>query len=451
MDSLSHAKWFLQHKRRAPLSLVVFLGAGLSIYVALVGAGRIAARERLVESKRALVAMQPAPLPDARNAALHWRNAFRARSGANNTTLANESNPLDVSPNSPARVHLAANAALLAAADQAADLPECNWDLDYSLGLNLPLPHLSTMRDCARICALRARVAAADNDWPAVLRSMKTMSAAADHVRSDPAILISVLVSVAIDSISAGSLEAALNTAGARPTQENLRGLLALVQSRHDLNIRYADSLRTDQKFMFHLSDQMGAGEHVYSDPFLFNWYSAVSAADQKHASSIFERLIASAEESEKTSKPSILLTPEQRDAEWQEESTRHRSFLLSSSMTPTFSRSAESVIQRRLAFRTMIVGITALLYRHENRRWPTDLNDLKLDPRFLADPSDSKNGTLKFKVDPDDNSFWVWSVGTDGVDNGSLNFFAQRKQKSQISAWREVDNIFHVPAVELK
>ena len=79
----------------------------------------------------------------------------------------------------------------------AAALPHCDWELDYDLGLNLTLPHLSKMHSLIKAAVARAEANMADHPERAHADLQAAMRAAG-HLGVDP-LLIVQLVRIAIE------------------------------------------------------------------------------------------------------------------------------------------------------------------------------------------------------------------------------------------------------------
>jgi hypothetical protein len=82
----------------------------------------------------------------------------------------------------------------------AADVPHCDWGLDYSEGMLMLMPHLSYMRNMARHITAGAKVTAAEGNYEQALSRCLSVMKTAGHIGDD--ILISYLVAVAHDKMA---------------------------------------------------------------------------------------------------------------------------------------------------------------------------------------------------------------------------------------------------------
>jgi hypothetical protein len=82
----------------------------------------------------------------------------------------------------------------------AAEVPKCDWGLDFSNWIDTPMPHLSDMRKLSKLIIAEANVLAGRNDYQSALARCVTSYKMARHV-SDRT-LISHLVGVAITAIT---------------------------------------------------------------------------------------------------------------------------------------------------------------------------------------------------------------------------------------------------------
>jgi hypothetical protein len=85
--------------------------------------------------------------------------------------------------------------------EAAAQIPQCNWGLRYSQGLNIPMQQLSHIRFISLyILEVHARTLAADGDYRSALGQCLTLRKLARHVGDD--MLITYLLSLPVDSLA---------------------------------------------------------------------------------------------------------------------------------------------------------------------------------------------------------------------------------------------------------
>ncbi len=175
------------------------------------------------ESGALALSVAPARVPDRDNAALTYAQAFQAAGNPSTWPKAfgdkwcnwiDPGQPGFDANDAPLRAFLKQQAGALALLRKAGQKPACYFERDYGRpNISLLLPDLQDLRTSARLLALDARVKAADRD-PRRLGDCRALLSMSEDVASDP-LLISMLVSVAIQSISAETLEAVLNSAPA--------------------------------------------------------------------------------------------------------------------------------------------------------------------------------------------------------------------------------------------
>ncbi len=82
----------------------------------------------------------------------------------------------------------------------AADLPNCDWGLDYSKGMELQIPHLSSCRKLAQLVFADARTLAASGDYKTAFSRCLSGKKIARHVSDRP--IITYMVAVAINAMA---------------------------------------------------------------------------------------------------------------------------------------------------------------------------------------------------------------------------------------------------------
>lgn len=82
----------------------------------------------------------------------------------------------------------------------AADVLNCDWGLDYSEGMLLLLPHLSSIRNLARLVLADGKVAAAQGDYELALDRCLSVHKMSGHIGDD--VLVSYLVAIASNKMA---------------------------------------------------------------------------------------------------------------------------------------------------------------------------------------------------------------------------------------------------------
>lgn len=102
--------------------------------------------------------------------------------------------------NEAIRKHIEANRLVIGYVVKAADLPHCDWGYDYSLGLDITLTHLSTIRRIAFLIVADARLFAEQGDYRTALDRCMTIHKMALHETDRMA--ITYLVGVSLSSLA---------------------------------------------------------------------------------------------------------------------------------------------------------------------------------------------------------------------------------------------------------
>jgi hypothetical protein len=165
-----------------------------------------------VKSREALMALAPPHVPKSENAFEDYKLAGKAYVGF---TGAADNNPFwktnDDSKyfDDPATLTLwSANSNAISLLQKGAQKEKCDWGIDYTV-IPWGLTSLVTCRENANLLALDARCRAHKGDHQGAANSLATIRKMARHVDSPP-ILISSLVSAAMEAISCEALEAIL-------------------------------------------------------------------------------------------------------------------------------------------------------------------------------------------------------------------------------------------------
>jgi hypothetical protein len=146
--------------------------------------------------------MQSACAESADNAALLYYQAFMLYEQPNDDML---KMVLDVAlgqtaPNTEVRKFINSSRSAIDLAIAAADLPNCDWGLDYSKGMALQLPHLNSCRRLSQFVFADARILAARGDYKTAFSRCVTGKKFARHVSDRP--IITYMVAVAINAMA---------------------------------------------------------------------------------------------------------------------------------------------------------------------------------------------------------------------------------------------------------
>jgi hypothetical protein len=164
-----------------------------------------------------LIPMQSIYAESADNAGLLYFQAFMLYEDPNDDML---KMLLDVAlgqtaPNTEVKEFINSSRYAIDLAITAADLPHCNWGLDYSKGMALQLPHLNSCRRLSQFVFADARILAASGDYKTAFSRCVSGKKFARHVSDRP--IITYMVAVAINAMADKCLQNILADMTAEP------------------------------------------------------------------------------------------------------------------------------------------------------------------------------------------------------------------------------------------
>lgn len=434
-EQLALAAWFVQHKRRWPLVLVLTIGLVTAIAILVNGLIVATSQTRVPRSKADVMALKRRPsIPASENAAPKWDHAeycLLSWGGDTNADPLNGTgmewdNPSTYAPDSQLYAFYEANLIAFDLADVAASMPHADWNLNYELGSAMNLAGMRHMRKVAKYCRVRARIGAYKNDWNDVLRALQTARTAGLHAAEEP-LLTGYLLSSANDLIVVESISDALNTPGATPGVYQIDKLLAFARKCHTEEVPITFSLEGEKLIGLMTIDQLVAGElnpetGWFKDPLyilhiapMFNIMGLMYFADRSVYKVYCDRHIEHLKSLEGDPEASFAFR-----SNWDNGDFYHGDkHLMSKIMFTGYSRMKGVFLARRAAWRTAIMGLLA--YRHaitHGNQWPKRLEDLAAARTEFTDPCDANGAQLKTQILPD-GSLKIWSAGLDGMDDG--------------------------------
>lgn len=152
---------------------------------------------------------------------------------------------------------VAAHPEVLALLAQAAACPGYDSKLDYSQGISLLLPHVSTVRNMARVANVQGRVHIANGEPDKALELSCQTLALSQHMEQEP-ILISYLVAMATRSIGNSLANEAIRSGPTSPelrkqldqqlaAADTLRPLVTAMRAERAMGVTTFQQLRTGQ------------------------------------------------------------------------------------------------------------------------------------------------------------------------------------------------------------
>jgi len=154
------------------------------------------------------------------------------------------------------RAYLATKQEVLPLVEKAAQIENCFYDVNLREGVSVLLPHLSELRQLARVLKLRSLEAAEDGQGAEAAHAASLIFRTGRGLRDEP-ILISLLVRIAIDSIAGDALTRVLSLT-ALP-EEAITELDAALAAEEDLD-HYARTMRTEAAFVVHAVGLLTSG-----------------------------------------------------------------------------------------------------------------------------------------------------------------------------------------------
>ncbi len=264
--------WYLERRRRWPLDAGVTLAAVLLVWAVAAGRGSHLARADAPLRGSVLRAMQPPVVPDSSNAAILWQKAAQAvvpwgeleragrRDPPNEDFLVAET----YAPGSQLRKWLAANQSALALAAQASQIEACVWDIDWSKGV-LALPKSGTLgisdnHPIAQVMLRDGMLAAFQGQWQIVERDLRQLLVLSGHQAHGPGTASFMLASSTARAATA-LLKDGLSFPGCCPDSAFLNHLAAIARIQSQQTIDVLPYLPFDHHAGIQLMDRMGNGD----------------------------------------------------------------------------------------------------------------------------------------------------------------------------------------------
>ena len=162
--------------------------------------------------------------PDPDNAALLYYQAFLIYERPDDTmgAMITDLAAGKIEPDARVTKFIETQKTVIELAAAAAALPDCDWGMKYSDGLEMQWPHLAQTRNLAMLILADARIAATKGDHSLAIDRCLTARRLAVHTASEPTI-INLLVGISVEKIANKCIQDILSSAPVRP--ETLRYL----------------------------------------------------------------------------------------------------------------------------------------------------------------------------------------------------------------------------------
>ena len=384
-----------------------------------------------------------AAVPDAENAALVLTQAFALRRNYDDSRsdlVWNFKFPRRGQALAPEQLellkgHVEMNRSALAKADEALKLPRSRYPVDFSFGMQTPLPHLTWLKNLAEINQHKAELALMAGDTGEAGRSISGILGLAGTLENEP-ILISQMVRLKLLQMAVASLERSLNLAPGFAEATNLSAQLAqaakvqclaraLVGERAGFAPYFRTSPSDNPRIYPPKNDQEEDSASVirrkdwrmlklvgYYDmdlgQFLFVMDKVITLADLPPPANLeVDRHFAKA-------------------AAVSKKKRRNLSALIFSNCIRAAARENECIARLRLA----TTGLAVEQFRNQKGRLPEKLEELA--PEFITElPEDPFTGS-ELLYHPLSKGYVIYSVGRDLIDDGGKEEPDSTKERTQ-------------------
>ncbi|HYF01324.1 MAG TPA: hypothetical protein VEJ18_20545 [Planctomycetota bacterium] len=368
------------------------------------------------------VELVPPPVPDAENAALLYKKAFEKYQGELSDEEADILGRLSehghVTPDERAKLQalLDRNREALELLHQAAGRAKCNFNLDYTQGFRMEMPHIEGLIRGAKLLNLEALLAGKDGPAGSSYAALRLAEAVADEP-----VLVSQLVRVVCHGIGNEARQLALAGDVGRDH------LLALVQ-------QFApDRIRASAEKTLLLELYSGVKLALGGDPAGVAPGVKIRRPDDplgSHDLSLYAETLgeyaalAGRPYHEVRDRLQEIQTTTVNGAPWYAEMTRQ--------MLPSLAKAAERQAVAEATLGTGQLAAALKLYQQAHGAYPASLDALQtLLPALPVDPFTGRPYVYR----REGSGFVVYSVGSDGADGGGV-----------LGEFGEADVVFRVP-----
>jgi hypothetical protein len=252
------------------------------------------------------------------------------------------------------------------------------YELDYSKGFNMELPHLAQLRDCARLLAADAAWMAGERNYGEAVESTVAGMKLANALDNEP-ILISQLVRLAMDGIMYNTVEGAIQGEDLTP---DLAGRLIAYAANAGGREAFANAFTSEGLFGLDAFEGIRTGDlasagmvpsatdsvllRVYGSPFARPWLNM----DEETYADIIGRMGDAARLPFYEAKP--LLDQVERDV-----GDLPRTRFLSRTLLPAITRVGQSQAVHETRMDLMRVGLAVEQYHAQNGAYPETLEQV--------------------------------------------------------------------------
>jgi len=301
---------------------------------------------------------------------------------------------------------------------RAAAMPGCYFEHEYSQpSIDMTLPELSHMRQLGRILAVDAKVKAVDGKFREALEDINAMRGLSRHVATEP-LLISGLVSMAIENIASSTLEAVL--VDAKPAPGDFAGW------QPDDSFSFRRALRRS------MAGEEACGMSAFamlggdSESETFFRYNGLNPDTAAPVVGPYWRVFLLADDLSVYHSQMKMLR-EMADQDYPTARTnldaldlRHRTQrlgLISEMMLPMLSRAFNTFVRAETSHRLADVAVAVAAYRAKNGKYPARPQELV--PEFIADMPIDPYDNKPLRMIPNGSGVTLYSIGEDMQDGG--------------------------------
>ncbi|MFA5394097.1 MAG: hypothetical protein WC081_01625 [Candidatus Ratteibacteria bacterium] len=300
---------------------------------------------------------------------------------------------------------------------------------DYEKGFEMLMPHLGSLRSCARMLAARADIQAEKGKIDNALDDCLTCLKISDSLSGEP-ILITGLVKIAIDQIALDRIEATIKKSDAESGK--YRGLMAEIISKQNDKIIYRSLL--DERVISGMVEFPQWKEKIKDEKYR-NEVAGMSKSNrtaedgEKIVGAIQENPVGFLEENELTyfqtmgkliafSKlPYLEAREEAAVLEKELSGLSAEKAALTKLFAPALTRTFLMEARYDAQLGNAEIALACHLYKAKNKNYPVSLKELSPDflPKPLLDPFSGKEHIYQ----KTDKGFKIYSVGENMKDDG--------------------------------
>lgn len=305
--------------------------------------------------------------------------------------------------------HVQRNAEALELLCQAARMDQCRYPVDLTAGPWMLLPHLSRLRQAARLLRLQTVLAAEQNDPDQAEQAILASLGVGRSLAREP-IFISNLVRIACNSITRKSLEYAVGRTTFTDAQL-LRMQQAFAAAEDPAAMaRALAGERCTGVAAFNMVIPVGGGAGI-PPTFPLRITGLLDMDEQWYLDIMGDYVEAAALPLEERQKASEEIAKQTQDIP--------KYCFFSRLLTPALVRAFDEDLKGIARLRCAVTGLVIERYRLADGRLPDALSDLV--PKYLSGiPADPFDGNPLHYRKPD-KGYIVYSIGWDGKDNGGV------------------------------